>query len=218
MEWESCWYTPEEERELNLHQKKVLRRLEQGKSCRKGDSFRGLESRTTAQKRRKQERRELHITTVLEEEEMQKFYYGSIKWRNLAEISQVLSKESVTEALAYAKHDEEEAHRVYNCLGPEKKRPRSKIIPFNFSSLKKSQTAVKTTLFNQSINVEDEEEDSVTEATYLSDSEFEDKWDMAEKPDTVQASPLVEPVLFTKRLICLFAKTTVFILFGVDGL
>jgi hypothetical protein len=212
IEWESCWYTPEEGREMQAKQKRIICRLEQGKRCKKEDSIRGLEKRTTEHRKRKRELRNFHVTALLEQQDLQ---CGSetFDWEMLAETSKNLSRECVMEASLSAIRDQREARQVYNRMGREKS-PISKIISAFHLSGKNSREKVDTKNFVESMDTEDE---SVTEASYLSDSEFEDEWETEEESKTTQRLFLVEPVLLTTRFVFLLARTTAFLLLGIGS-
>lgn len=211
VEWESCWYTPEEGRELYANQKKIICRLEQGKICKKEDSIRGMEKRTAEYRKRKREVRDFHITTVLEEQDIQKSAAEVPDWEKLAEISKALSRQCVMEASAFAMRDEEEAREVYKHMAREKKSISKIISAFHFSGSKKNRGKAQK---KKSVESMDEDDDSVTEATYLSDSEFEDEWETKGKGKITHGLSLVEPLLF----VFLLARTTAYVLLGIGTL
>jgi hypothetical protein len=163
VEWESCWYTKKEVREMQAKQKRIICRLEQGKRCKKGDSIRGLENRTTKLRKIKRELKNFHVTALLEQQEFWQSGSEAVDGEMLAETSKYLSRECVMEASLSAIQDEREARQVYNYKGREK-RPISRIMSALRLSGKNSREKVDTKNSVESMDAEDE---SVTETGEL---------------------------------------------------
>jgi hypothetical protein len=107
-----CWYSGKELRKIRVRYKKNVRRLESGKKCKKGSSYRGLESWTKEGVLELDKEVFACIDAVLDEQQVQ-WQSGADDNDHIATLSREISKRSIAQAMHLAKGDEREARNVY---------------------------------------------------------------------------------------------------------
>jgi hypothetical protein len=111
-EKDRCWYSGKELRKLSVTHKKNVRRLESGRKCEKGCSYRGLESWTKEGELEMDKEVYGCIDAVLDEQQVQWQSRADDK-DHIATLSRDISKRSIARAMHLAKGDEREARNVY---------------------------------------------------------------------------------------------------------
>lgn len=111
-EKESCWYSRSELEKLRQQKEKTALRLDSGKKCKRGSSYRGLECCTRKGEREMEKEVYGCIDAVLDEQEVQ-WRSGVDDIERIADLSRKVSKRSATRALRLAKLDEKEARKEY---------------------------------------------------------------------------------------------------------
>ena len=109
-EFESCWYTMTEKKEMEEEVKRTLKRLHRGKKCKRNSSYRGLERLVS----KKTETLTIHevIDAVMDEQEVQ-WAHDFFAWERFSIVSRKVSKTSFLKARYQAQRDELDAREAY---------------------------------------------------------------------------------------------------------
>ena len=112
-EIEECWYSQEEKDLMRGRRQKMIARLEAGKPCRLGQTYRGLEPLTAKGVKVTDDAIDKCIKAVMDEQDHQ-FATNVDNFHRIARLSRIETQDSIDRALKIAKQDAQDVQRMWN--------------------------------------------------------------------------------------------------------